>query len=51
MREVVAMAGDEIVEPHDGMPIGEEAVAEVRAEETGRARDEYPHALPRPIAW
>ena len=50
VREDVAMAGDKVVEPHDGMPVGEKAVAEMRSEETRRARDEYSHALPRPIA-
>ena len=36
--------GDEVVEPDDRVAVGEEAVGEVRAEESGRAGDQDPHA-------
>ena len=44
MREVVRMTGDEIVDADDLMFVVEKAVAEVRAEKTGGAGDDDPHA-------
>ena len=49
VRDVVGMPGEEVVEPHHRVALAEEPIGEVRAEEPGRPRDEYPHALPRPI--
>ena len=49
VRDVLGVPGDEVVEPHHLVPVGEEAVAQVRAEESGGAGDEHPHAAPRPI--
>jgi hypothetical protein len=38
--DVVFLAGEEVVEADDVMALGDEAIAEVRAEEAGAAGDE-----------
>ena len=46
VRDVVAGAGDEVVHPDHLVALGQQPVAQVRAEEAGRAGDEDPHADP-----
>ena len=41
--EVAALARDEVVHPDDLVALAEEALAEVRAQEAGRAGDEDAH--------
>src|SRR5687768_5757137 len=41
--DVVGRTGYEVIHADDFVTLGKEAVAEMRAEEAGRARDEYPH--------
>ena len=49
VRDVVGMAGEEVVHPDHRVALGQEAVAQVRAEEAGRAGDEDPHQTFRPM--
>ena len=49
MIEVRAIAGDEVVHPHHSVTEGEEAVAEVGAEEPRRTGYEDAHATGRPM--
>ena len=49
VRDVPLVAGDEVVEPDDLVPLREEPVREVASEEPGDARDDDAHhPLPRP---
>jgi hypothetical protein len=45
MNDVVRTSGDEIVEAHHLVTVGEKAIGEVRAQESGGAGDEHPHAI------
>src|SRR6185437_8564490 len=49
VRDVVRVPGDEVVETHHLVSVGQKAVAQVRAEEPRSARDEDSHARTRPI--
>ena len=44
VRDVVGVAGDEVVHADDRVALREEAVAKMRAEEPRPAGDEHPHA-------
>jgi hypothetical protein len=43
--DVVAPAGEEIVEADDLVPLGEQTIAQVGADEAGAAGDQYPHGF------
>jgi hypothetical protein len=49
--DVVRPPGDEVVHAQDGMPLGQEPLAQVRTDEPGPAGDERPHddSLIRPL--
>ena len=50
VRDVVGVAGDEVVEPDDLVTVREKAIGEMRAEEAGAAGDQDSHdCSPRPI--
>ncbi len=50
MGDVVGMARDEVVEPHDFVSIRQKTIGEMRAEESGASGDQDPHdRSPRPI--
>ncbi|GMV11161.1 MAG: hypothetical protein AMXMBFR55_28950 [Gemmatimonadota bacterium] len=49
VRDVVGVAGDEVVEPDDLVPLPQEAVGEVRPQEAGGAGDEDAHQPPLPM--
>jgi hypothetical protein len=44
VRDVVLAPGQEVVHAEDAVPFGEEALAEVRAQEAGAAGDDRPGA-------
>jgi hypothetical protein len=48
VRDVVGIARDEVVQPHYRVPVAQEPVGEVRAEEAGGSRDEDAHQRDRP---
>ncbi len=50
VRDVVGVAGDEVVDADHGVAVGQEPVGEMRAEETRGAGDDDPHGpAPRPM--
>jgi hypothetical protein len=50
MRDVVRAAGDEVIQTDDRMAVAEEAIREMRAEESSGSSYENSHAAPpRPI--
>jgi hypothetical protein len=49
MLDVLPAAGEEVVEADDVSAAGEEALAEVRSNESGTAGDEHSHAEPEEI--
>lgn len=46
VRDVVGMAGDEVVEANDMVAVSDESIGEVRAQESGDAGDEHSHDCP-----
>jgi hypothetical protein len=43
MLQIGAPAGKEVVEAHHVVPLGEETIAEMGADEAGTAGNQYPH--------